>query len=94
MATIDPEDEYEAAEKEKLWNKRYTAPEHDSETREKILEKDIVHLAECGIERIIQKLREAKKPIKTLMEFETNRLEFKTRTENEEITVIIEPLKK
>ena len=47
-----------------------------------------------GIERIIQKLREAKNPIKTLMEFETNRLEFKTRTENEEITVIIEQLKK
>ena len=46
------------------------------------------------IERIIQKLREAKNPIKTLMEFETNRLEFKTRTENEEITVIIEQLKK
>ena len=47
-----------------------------------------------GIERIIQKLREAKNPIKTLMEFETNRLEFKTRTENEEITVINEQLKK
>lgn len=47
-----------------------------------------------GIERIIQKLREAKNPIKTLMEFETNRLEFKKRTENEEITVIIEQLKK
>ena len=47
-----------------------------------------------GIERIIQKLREAKNPIKTMMEFETNRLEFKTRTEREEITVIIEPLKK
>ena len=47
-----------------------------------------------SIEAIIKKLREAKDPINTILEFGTDKLKFKTRTEREEITVIIETLKK
>ena len=72
-----------------------TVPKTSTKTDEnELLGKRARNAIANGIERIIQKLREAKNPIKTMMEFETNRMEFKTRTENEEITVIIEPLKK
>jgi len=69
--------------------------EYDDETKEKILEKDITHLAACGIDRIIQRLVSCKKPIKQTLELcKDKTIEFTMQTENQQITVKIEPLKR